>query len=60
MIGRTRTTRMEMSQVKEEGESRSDNFELENNWSEREQRRGEKYHIRCPTKIFKAEQNCQA
>ena len=31
MIGRMRTTRMEMSQVKEEGESRSDNFELENN-----------------------------
>ena len=31
MMGRTRTTRMEMNQVKEEGESLSDSFELENN-----------------------------
>ena len=44
-MGRTRTTRMEMNQVKEEGESLSDNFELENSWSEREQRRGEKYQF---------------
>ena len=29
-MGRTRTTRMEMDQVKEEGESLRDNFELEN------------------------------
>ena len=44
-MGRTRTTKMETNQVKVEGESLSDNFELENSWSESEQCRGEKYQI---------------